>query len=210
MEIFSASKIMFCLLGLFAILFSSSVCLDETTTTDHESQEGYEDLFESREDAANQRNGNSEEHRYWGPDGLNEFSSPMLIKFSNLPIQLERDFLEERGIKPSVNLPQRFGRGSEDKVLKTVPNLPQRFGRYLPGKVSVQSSANLPQRFGRSSYGGRFVHSLASLPLRFGRSTHLKRVQYDMNPHPLEIKTTEEDNDKIQSSNYDYERKLQM
>ncbi|XP_053323070.1 pro-FMRFamide-related neuropeptide VF [Spea bombifrons] len=209
MEMFSASKTILFILGTIAIFSSSYLCVDEFTTN-LESQEKYDDLFEqSSEDVLNQRNGNSEELQYWGTDGVNEIAS-VLSKYSNLPIEVERGFLEERGIKPAVNLPQRFGRGSDDKVAKSVPNLPQRFGRYLPGKPSIQSAANLPQRFGRSVHSGHLVQSLAALPLRFGRGTHLQRLQCETNPYTQEIKNSQEGNDRTQGLNCDYERKLQM
>ncbi|KAM4687766.1 pro-FMRFamide-related neuropeptide VF [Discoglossus pictus] len=200
---FFGSKMMFI---YFAICIASSVCLEDPSVTNMESAEKYEDLMESREDIQSQNNINSQEVRYWRINGLNEIG---LNKYSNLPM-LERAFLEERDIKPAANLPLRFGRTPEDKVAKSVPNLPQRFGRYLSAKANIQSAANLPQRFGRALNGGRFVQPLATLPLRFGRATHLQGLQYGMNSHPMEMKKSEEDNDRIQGLNYDYERKLQM
>ncbi|CAH2282655.1 pro-FMRFamide-related neuropeptide VF [Pelobates cultripes] len=205
MEMFYASKILFFILGISPIFFSSSVCLDETAMN-LESQEKYEDFFESRDDIQNRRNVDSEELKFWLPDGFNEISSAILNKYSQLPVHLERQFLEERGVKPAANLPQRFGRGSEDKVTKSIPNLPQRFGRYLPRKANIQSATNLPQRFGRSLFDGRFPQS----PLQFVKATHLQKQQYETNPQTLEVKMPEEDTERIQSVNYNFERKLQM
>ncbi|MEE6511969.1 hypothetical protein FKM82_018880 [Ascaphus truei] len=205
---FSASKILFSLCT-FAICISSSVGSDGSSVTNLESQEKYDDFLESREGVQNQRNLNSEELRQWRSYGIDEMRPPIMNKCNNLPIPFERHFLEERGVKPAANLPLRFGRASEDKIAKSVPNLPQRFGRYVSAKANFQSLANLPQRFGRSSYGGRFIQSLATLPLRFGRATHLQKLQYEINSHPLEIQQPEEDNDRIQSMDYDNEGKLQ-
>ncbi|XP_053571706.1 pro-FMRFamide-related neuropeptide VF [Bombina bombina] len=192
-------------LGVFAIFFASAVCLDENSVTNQESEEKYDNLLESREDI---NNINSEEVNYWRSSGLKEISTPTFNKYT-FPIQLERAFLEERDIKPSVNLPLRFGRASADKVAKSVPNLPQRFARYLSGKARFQSAVNLPQRFGRSIYGGHFVQPLSSLPLRFGRTPHFQTQQYDVTVRPLEINKLQEGDNRLQSMSYDFERKLQ-
>uniref|UniRef100_A0A8C5MFK0 Neuropeptide VF n=1 Tax=Leptobrachium leishanense TaxID=445787 RepID=A0A8C5MFK0_9ANUR len=204
MEMFT-SKVMFFMIGMFTIFFSSTFGLDEATMTNPESQEKYADIFESREDTQHQRNVDSQELAYWAPDGFSDLSAAVLNKYSHLPIHLDRQYLEERSVKPAVNLPQRFGRGSEDKIVKSVPNLPQRFGRYLPGKGNIQSAANLPQRFGRTLYDGH-----ASLPFLFGKASEIQRLQYEMNPQKLEMKTSEEGNDRIQGLNYNLQRKLQM
>ncbi|XP_044151568.1 pro-FMRFamide-related neuropeptide VF [Bufo gargarizans] len=187
----------------FSILFAFSVCSEETATTNLESQEEYDDLFESREDLQNQRNINSNEYRYLRAKGLSDMTPAIF------PI-LEREFLEERGLKPGANLPLRFGRASDDKAGKSVPNLPLRFGRYIPGKASMQSTTNLPQRFGRSQYGGHFLQSFATLPLRFGRMTNFQRLQYDKNTHLPEVKNLDENNERSQTMMYDYERNLHM
>ncbi|XP_075067359.1 pro-FMRFamide-related neuropeptide VF [Mixophyes fleayi] len=201
---------MFFPLCTFSILFAFSICSDEYTTTNLESQEKYDDLFESREDFQNQRNANSDEYQYWRPNSISEMSSPIMSKYGSLPIQFEREYLEERGLKPAANLPLRFGRASDDKIAKSIPNLPQRFGRYISGKANIQSAANLPQRFGRSQYGGSFRQSLASLPLRFGRAAHSQTLLYKLSSHPLEVKNPDEDDDRRQAVSYDYEHDLQM
>ncbi|XP_018431611.1 PREDICTED: pro-FMRFamide-related neuropeptide VF [Nanorana parkeri] len=191
----------------FLTLFAFTTCFDETTATNLESQEKYDDLFESREDFQNERNGNSDEYRYWGSNNKNDMN-----RYSSLSMQPEREFLHERSLKPAANLPLRFGRTSDDKVAKSIPNLPQRFGRYLSGKANIQSVANLPQRFGRSQYSNHFAHSLATLPLQFGRTAHSDRLQYEINSYPLEMKNPEEDSDrkKRQAMTFEYERNLQM
>ncbi|XP_073437485.1 pro-FMRFamide-related neuropeptide VF [Dendrobates tinctorius] len=191
----SSSNIMLFSLCSFSILFAFSVCSEETTATNLESQEKYEDFIMSREKLQNQRNMNSNEYQYLGPKRLSEMS-----KYSSFPV-LERQFLEERDLKPAANLPLRFGRASDDKVGKSIPNLPLRFGRYIPGKI--QSAANLPQRFGRSQYGGRLVQSFASLPLRFGRTPNLLRLQYDKSYHAPEVKRPDENNERSQIMTYD-------
>ncbi|KAG8573134.1 hypothetical protein GDO81_012300 [Engystomops pustulosus] len=183
----SSSNIMLFSLCSFSILFAFSVCSEETTVTNLESQEKYDDLYESREDLQNQRI-NSNEYRYFAPKSLSDVTPEIMSKYSSFPI-LEREFLEERDLKPAANLPLRFGRASDDKVGKSIPNLPLRFGRYIPGKSGLQSATNLPQRFGRSQYGGHFVHSFAALPLRFGRTSNFQRLQYDKNSHLPEVKT---------------------
>ncbi|XP_077350048.1 pro-FMRFamide-related neuropeptide VF isoform X1 [Lithobates pipiens] len=209
--------IMLFTLCTFLSLFAFSTCFDETKATNLESQEIYDDLFESKEDFQNERNGNSDEYRYWGSNSINDIN-----RYNRLSMQPENEFLQERSLKPAANLPLRFGRTSDDKIAKSIPsfdkiaksipNLPQRFGRYLSGKTNVQSVANLPQRFGRAQYSNHFVHSLATLPLRFGRTPHSDRLQYEMNSHPLELKNPEEDSDrkKIQAMTFEYERSLQM
>ncbi|KAM4027588.1 pro-FMRFamide-related neuropeptide VF [Anomaloglossus baeobatrachus] len=191
----SSSNIMLFSLFSFSILFGFSVCSEETTAANLESQEKYEDLFESREDFQNRRNINSNEYQYLGPKGLSEMS-----KYSSFPI-IEREFLEERDLKPAANLPLRFGRASDDKVGKSIPNLPLRFGRYIPGKI--QSTANLPQRFGRSQYGGHLVQSFASLPLRFGRTPNFQRLQHDKSYHLPEVKHRDENNERSQIWTYE-------
>ncbi|XP_069588558.1 pro-FMRFamide-related neuropeptide VF [Ranitomeya imitator] len=196
----SSSNIMLFSLCSFSILIACSVCSEETTATNPESQEKYEDFIMSREDVQNLRNMNSNEFQYLGPKRLSEMTSPVMSKYSSFPI-LEREFLEERDLKPAANLPLRFGRASDDKVGKSVPNLPLRFGRYIPGKI--QSAANLPQRFGRSQYGGRLVRSFASLPLRFGRTPNLLRLQHDKSYHAPEVKRPEESNERSQIMTYD-------
>ncbi|XP_063778080.1 pro-FMRFamide-related neuropeptide VF [Pseudophryne corroboree] len=193
----------------FSILFAFSICSDETAMTNLESQEKYDDLFESREDFHNQRNANSAEYRYWRPNSVSEMSAPIMSKYSSVPIQLDRELLEERSLKPAANLPLRFGRASDEKIVKSFPNLPQRFGRYLSGKANIQSVANLPQRFGRSQYGGNFHQSLASLPLRLGRATRLQRLQYKLSSHPLKVKNSDVD-DRREAATYDYEHDIQI
>ncbi|CAI9623795.1 unnamed protein product [Staurois parvus] len=134
----------------FLTLFAFSTCFEETKATNLESQETYNDLFESKEDFQNERNVNSDEYLYWGSNSLNDMN-----RFSSLSMQPEREFRQERNLKPAANLPLRFGRASDDKmaksipnldkiIAKSIPNLPQRFGRYLSGKANVQSVANLP------------------------------------------------------------------
>ncbi|XP_072269555.1 pro-FMRFamide-related neuropeptide VF [Pyxicephalus adspersus] len=191
----------------FLTLFTFTACFDETTATNLESQEKYDDLFGSKEDFQNERNVNSDEYQYWGFNSINDMN-----RYSSLSMQPEREFLQERSLKPAANLPLRFGRTPDDKIPKSIPNLPQRFGRYLSGKANIQSVANLPQRFGRSQYSNRLLHSFATLPLRFGRTPHSDRLQYEMNSHPLELKSPEEDNErkKRQAMTFEYERNLQM
>ncbi|XP_075684767.1 pro-FMRFamide-related neuropeptide VF isoform X2 [Rhinoderma darwinii] len=201
---FSSSNIMLFSLCSFSILFAFSVCSEETTATNLDSQEKYDDLFESREDFQNQRNLNSNEYRYLGPKSISDMNPSVMSKYSSFPI-LEREFLVERGLKPAANLPLRFGRASDDKVGKSIPNLPLRFGRYIPGKTSIRSATNFPQRFGRSQYGGHFVQSFATLPLHFGRTTNVHRLQYDKISHLPEVKNPDEDNES-QTMTYDYER----
>ncbi|XP_073532657.1 pro-FMRFamide-related neuropeptide VF [Phyllobates terribilis] len=203
----SSSNIMLFSLCSFSILFAFSVCSEETTASNLESQEKYEDFFTSRQDLQNRRNKNSNEYQYLGPKRLSEMTPPVMSKYSSFPI-LEREFLEERDLKPAANLPLRFGRASDDKVGKSIPNLPLRFGRYIPGKI--QSAANLPQRFGRSQSGGHFVQSFASLPLRFGRTPNFQRLQHDKSYHVPEVKHPDENNEGSQIMTYDYERSLQM
>ncbi|KAM3927649.1 pro-FMRFamide-related neuropeptide VF [Leptodactylus fuscus] len=199
----SSSNIMLFSLCSFSILFAFSVCSEETTATNLESQEKYSDLFESREDLQNQRNINSNEYRYFGPKILSDMIPAIMSKYSSFPI------LEERDLKPAANLPLRFGRASDDKVGKSIPNLPLRFGRYIPGK-NIQSAANLPQRFGRSQYGGHYVQSFATLPLRFGRTTNFQRLQYDKTSHLPEVKNLDENNERSQTMTYDYEQNPHM
>ncbi|CAN2389796.1 hypothetical protein PRIEUP_LOCUS6724 [Pristimantis euphronides] len=205
----SSSNIMLFSLCSFFFLFALSACSEETTATNLESQEKYEDLFESRENVPLQRNINSNEYRYLRPKSLSDMTPAIMSKYSSFPI-LEREFLEERGLKPAANLPLRFGRASDEKVGKSIPNLPLRFGRYIPGKTNMQSAANLPQRFGRSHYGGHFMQPFATLPLRFGRTTNFQRSQYDKNSHLPEVKNLDENNERSQTITYDYERNLHM
>ncbi|KAM9308174.1 pro-FMRFamide-related neuropeptide VF [Gastrophryne carolinensis] len=146
------------LLSLWVIFFAFSTCSSETSMTNLESQEKYDDLYESREDF--QRNIDSNEYQYWGSNSLND-----LNKYSMLPMQPEQSIHQERSLKPA-NLPLRFGRASDDKAAKSVPNIPLRFGRYISGKANIQSAANLPQRFGRSQYHGHFILSIPTLPVQ--------------------------------------------
>ncbi|XP_056374379.1 pro-FMRFamide-related neuropeptide VF [Hyla sarda] len=205
----SSSNIMLFSLCSFSILFAFSVCSEETTSTNLEIQDEYEDLFESRENLQPHRSINFNEYRYLVPKRLSDMIPPVINKYSSFPI-LERELIEERSLKPSANLPLRFGRASDDKVGKSIPNLPLRFGRHIPGKASIQSTANLPQRFGRSQSGGHFVQSLATLPLRFGRTNNFKRSQYDNNYQLPEVKNSDEDNERSQAMTYDYEQNLHM
>ncbi|KAG9476243.1 hypothetical protein GDO78_003024 [Eleutherodactylus coqui] len=205
----SSSNIMLFSLCSFSILFAFSVCSEETTAANLESQEKFDDLFESSEYAPHQRNINSNEYQYLRPKNLRDMTPEILGKYSSFPM-LEREFLEERGLKPAANLPLRFGRASDEKVVKSIPNLPLRFGRYIPGKTNIQSVANLPQRFGRSQYGGHYVQSFATLPLRFGRTINFQRLQYDKNSHLPEVKNLDENNERSQTITYDYERNLHI
>ncbi|XP_069815811.1 pro-FMRFamide-related neuropeptide VF [Dendropsophus ebraccatus] len=172
----SSCNIMLFSVCTFSILFAFSLCSEETTATNLDIEDKYDDLFESREDFQPQRNINSNEYRHLVPKSLSDMTPP--LKYSSFP-NLGREFLEERGLKPAANLPLRFGRASDDKVGKSIPNLPLRFGRYIPGKASIQSAANLPQRFGRSQSVGHFLQSFATLPLHFGRTNKVKNSDED-------------------------------